>query len=57
MIVYKAAEDSNAERPPSIRLGGGSMEISLKIKVDPDWLVAISSVLVAISNFFVAFHH
>jgi hypothetical protein len=38
-------------------LGGGSMEISIKINIGPDWLIAFSNVLVAISNFFVAFHH
>lgn len=32
------------------------MEISIRVKVDPNWLVAISNVLVAVSNFFVAFH-
>ena len=40
-----------------LNFGGGSMEIYLRIKVDPDWHIALSNVLVAISNFFVAFHH
>lgn len=30
---------------------------SYKIKIDPNWLIAISNLLVAVSNFFVAFFH
>ena len=33
------------------------MEIFIRIKVDPNWLLAITNVLIAISNFFVVFHH
>lgn len=32
------------------------MEINIKIKIDSNWLVAISNLLVAISNFFIVFY-
>lgn len=32
------------------------MEINIAIKIDSNWLVAISNLLVAISNFFIVFY-